>query len=206
MATLTTKFDMGQKVWRAHTATETRQHRCPDCLGTKTWHVISPAGGEFSVPCPRCSASYRSDDALRLDYVVHAPSATQLTIGKITASMATGDDRDAGTKYMCEETGIGSGSLYRENDLFETQGEALAAAQVMADATNENPDLWVAQQYNKTLRYCDYELKDAKIEAADHRRIASQVRIGMLLDDLNEAESVDDVRREIERYREGAEA
>ena len=107
---------------------------------------------------------------------------------------------------MCEETGIGGGSLYREDDLFETQGEALAAAQVMADATNENPDLWVAQQYNKTLRYCDYELKDAKIEAADYRRIASQVRIGMLLDDLNEAESVDDVRREIERYREGAEA
>lgn len=205
MATLTTKFDMGQTVWHAHTATETRQHTCPDCLGTKSWHCISPAGGEFSVACPRCSASYRSDDALRLEYSVYAPRATRLTIGKITASTATGDDWDAGTKYMCVETGIGGGSLYREDVLFETEEQAMAAAKEMAHATNQNPDFWVAKQYDKTVKYCDYELKDAKITAADHRRIASEVRIGMMLENLSEAESLDDVRREIERFRDGSE-
>lgn len=203
MATLTTKFDIGQTVWWAHTGTETRQHECPDCLGTKKWHVISPAGGEFTAPCPRCSTSYRADDEMRLDYTVYAPRAKKLTIGLIRASTATGDDWDAGVKYMCHETGVGGGSVYNEADLFETEEEALAAAKIKADETNENPEFWVAKQYDKTLKYCDYELKDAKIEAANHKRIESQVRIGMLLDDLSECESVDDVRKEIERYRNG---
>ena len=38
----------------------------------------------------------------------------------------------AQTSYMCEETGIGSGALWRERDLFLTPAEAQVAADAKA--------------------------------------------------------------------------
>lgn len=203
MAVLTTKYDMGQRVWRAHTTIEQKQHPCPDCLGTREWEVASPAGGAFKVECPRCAAGYQAERDLSLKYAWAEAAATPLTIGQIKASTEKGDEWDSGNRYMCLETGIGSGSVYPEASLFETEAEALAAAQVKADATNAKADHWIAQQYDKSLKFSDYQLRDARIASADRRRISAEVRIGMLLDDLADAETVEDVRERVERYREG---
>lgn len=205
MAVLTTKFSVGDTVWFATTTTEKRRHDCPDCLGEKVWKCISPAGGEFTVACPRCSAAYQSDRDLSLDYAVMAPAARRLTVGLVRASSHQGDGYGEGNEYMCNETGIGSGSLYKEDRLFATEAEALAAAQAMADETNQNPEFWVAKQYNKTLKFSDYELKDAVMEAAQHsaRRAWSEVRY--LVDDLEDAFSLDDVKERIQRWRDTAE-
>lgn len=205
MATLITKFDIGDTVWHATTVTEKRQHRCPDCLGSRKWKAVSPAGAEFDAPCPRCTASYQSDRSLSLDYSVMAPSARRLTVGKIKASTATGDDYDAGNSYMCLETGIGSGSIYREADLFATEAEALAAAQIKADLTNQDPDFWVAKQYDKSVKFSDYELKDAIVEGAISAARSACYAVGYLLDDLENADSLDDVKTRIAEWRDAPE-
>lgn len=201
MATLTTKFDIGDVVWHASTTTEKRQHPCPDCHGSREWKAVSPAGGEFTVACPRCAASYQSDNDLSLSYTMFAPRASRLTVGQIKASTATGDDYDAGNTYMCCETGIGSGSIYREGDLFATEAEALAAGQIKADATNENPEFWVAQQYNKSLKFSDYELKDARMQAAIEAASRDRYAVGYLVEDLENASSIDEVRERIASWR-----
>lgn len=206
MATLTTKFDMGDVVWHAFTATEKRQHPCPDCHDTRKWKAVSPAGGEFEVPCPRCAGGYQSDQSLSLSYSVFAPRAKRLTVGLIKASTATGDDYDAGNTYMCLETGVGSGSIYRENDLFATEAEALEAAKVKADLTNQDPESWIAKQYDKSVAFAGYQLKDARMEAAVSAASAARYAVGYLIDDLESAYDLDDVKARIAAWREEREA
>lgn len=201
MATLTTKFDMGDVVWHAHTATEKRQHPCPDCHDTRKWKAVSPAGAEFEVPCPRCAAGYQSDQSLSLSYSVFAPRATRLTVGLIKASTATGDDYDAGNTYMCRETGVGGGTIYRESDLFATKAEALEAAKVKADLANQDPEFWIAKQYDKSVQFSDYQLKDARVEAAISAARSARYAVSYLVDDLESADSLDDVKTRIAEWR-----
>lgn len=206
MATLTTKYDMGDTVWFATTEVERRRHECPDCKGARTWKAISPAGSEFEVPCPRCSTSYMGNHALSLDYSMFAPRARRLTVGQIRASTEKGDSFDAGNRYMCRETGVGSGSVYSEADLFPTEEEALAAAQVKASLTNQNPDFWIAKQFNETAKFCDYELKDAAMEAAQSASRAALSRVGYLIEDLTEAETLSEVKERLQRWADEREA
>lgn len=206
MATLTTKFDVGQVVWRAGTTTEQRSHPCPDCLGSREWVATSPAGAEFKVPCPRCSGSHQANRDLSLTYAAHAPSVSRLTIGLVKASSQIGDGFEDGNSYMCLETGVGSGSIYREADLFATEEEALVAAKAKAAVQNADKTGWVAKQYEGSLKFCDYELRDASIKAADALRINAQVRARMLVEDLQEAEDFDDVKRLIATWNEREEA
>lgn len=205
MAVLTTKFDMGQTVWHANITTEHRRHPCPDCLGSKTWTATSPAGGSFEVACPRCSAVYQSNRDLSLDYQWLTPSAQKLTVGKINASTATGDDYDAGTKYMCCQTGIGSGTIYREDDLFETEAEALRAAQIKADLANADAKGWVAKQYASSVEFKDYELKDAQIKSEWAGAYKLKAEAQRLVADLEViAERNAEVKEVIEAWREPA--
>lgn len=202
MATLTTKFDIGQTVWHANTTTQVFQHKCPDCSDARAWEATSPAGGVFRIPCPRCSVQYTSNDELRLNYTKFVPAVRPLTVGQIKASTAIGDDWDAGNSYMCCETGIGSGSIYRERDLFATEAEALTAAEAQAAIKNSNEDFWVAKQFNKTARFSDYQFKDALVEAAWDKARNYGYRVQYLLDDLKEADTIAQVREVVERWQE----
>jgi len=197
MAVITTKYDIGDTVWYANITTTTKHHDCPDCLGSRKWTCESPAGGTFEVDCPRCSVSYQSHDALNLKYSIWVPTARCLTIGSVRA-----DTSEDGHQYMCLETGVGSGSIYRENTLFETQAEAMASAQVEADANNADGEGWVAKQYDKTASFSDYQLKDAVMAAAESRASSALYACGYLLDDLDNAESLEDVRNTMAAWRE----
>lgn len=200
MAVIETKFSVGDVVYHANTTTETRQHPCPDCLGSKAWRAVSPAGGEFSVPCPRCGGGYQSNRALNLKYTHHVPAPRRLTIGSVRVNTAD-NDYDGGNSYMCLETGVGSGSVYREADLFATEEDARRAAQAKADVQNADAEGWVAKQYAETVKFSDYELRDAAIASAEDRERNSRVRISILLDDLEDALSLDEVKTTIERWR-----
>ena len=197
MAVIETKFSIGDVVYFASTKTERKQHPCPDCLGTKKWKAISPAGGEYQFDCPRCSASYRADRELSLDYTIFAPIAIRLTIGSIRTDSA---DK---TQYMCLETGVGSGSIYNESILFLTEDEALKAAQAIAYEANNGGVTWVAEQYNKTLEVNDYQLSDGRehLEAVRARRLS--YRLGDLRDEIAGRVSMEDVRRIIESFKDG---
>jgi hypothetical protein len=194
MPVIETKYGVGDVVWRAGITTESRAHQCPDCLGEKKWSCRSPAGGEFEIPCPRCGDVYQSDRALSLKYAWWVPTTERLTIGSIQAGVGNPDSYDYGNRYMCLETGVGSGTVYGEADLFPTKEEALAAAQAKADLNNADASGWVAKQYEGSLKFSDYQLKDALVKSAESRAWSANYRLQTLLQDLAEAETLDEAR------------
>lgn len=115
------KYKKGDVVYLASTTTIGAKHECPDCKGTGKWPIVSPAGIEMDMDCPRCNfRSYNRDD-LSLEYTKYVNSVKALTIGSVRID--TSDEENPIT-YMCVETGIGSGSVYTESRFCETKEHA----------------------------------------------------------------------------------
>jgi hypothetical protein len=201
MGTITTKYSIGDRVFHSQILTEKRRRPCPDCLGAKKWEATSPAGTKYLFDCPRCSASYHSDSDLQLDYSAYTPAVRPLTIGSIQFNSAKGWDH--GARYMCRETGVGSGSVYNEDDLFQTEEEATAAAQIKADIANKETE-WIVKLYDKTLKLSDYQLSNATMEQAkgEKSRASSMLwNIGDLFNTIEEAEDKDAILEAINDYK-----
>lgn len=190
MATITTKYSVGDKVFHAWTSTESKRHPCPDCKGERKWTAKSPAGTEYTFDCPRCSASYNNDRDLTLDYSASVPCTKQLTIGSIQFNTAQ-TSWDHGSRYMCQETGVGSGTIYNEADLFLTEEEAFAAAQTKATLANTETK-WIVQLYNKTLKISDYQLDSAAMRAAKEEKSRASSMLWNLNDLFSRIEEADD--------------
>jgi hypothetical protein len=157
VATITTQFSVGDVVWHAGTTTERKQHSCPDCLGERRWKAIAPSGCEYEFRCPRCAASYQSNRELSLYYTAHVPHVSRLTIGSIQFN-SNASSWDSGERYMCHETGVGSGTVYDGAKLFETEEAARDAAETFARLADEQAD-WIGKLYDKTLELSDYQLE-----------------------------------------------
>lgn len=164
MAVIETKYGIGDVVFHAGTTQERKQHPCPDCKGSRQWAATSPAGTEYAFRCPRCAASYQSNNSLSLNYVAHVPYVVSRTIGSVQYNSHPGS-YDHGARYMCTETGVGGGSVYNEADLFASHDEAMASATLKAAEANSSIGS-VVELYNKTLELSDYELGNALMEAA----------------------------------------
>lgn len=210
MATIETKYGIGDVVWHATTVSETKSRDCPDCKGERKWSVTSPAGGEYSIACPRCSARFMNDRELSLKYQAHVPHARRLTIGSVKYD-SHGHFAEAAPRkeYMCVETGVGGGNVYREDSLFETEEEALAAAEKLAEIVNtETP--YIVKAYDKALEISDYQLEHAALKLAKDQlsRWGGYLwNVGDLFSEINEASDkeaiidlIDDYKR---RYMEG---
>lgn len=139
----TPRYRIGDVVYRATTEATTERSPCPDCLGKCRWKATAPNGTEHTVACPRCSMAYGmlADNLPSLDVRRYKPKIVRLTIGSITAksegSQYTGDNA---VQYMCRETGIGSGSIYNERDLYATEETALTVATLDAQRQNVKSD------------------------------------------------------------------
>jgi len=104
---------------------------------------------------------------------------------------------------MCLETGVGSGSIYQESNLFETEAEALAAATIEADEKNKSVD-WVVQLYNKSLDISDYQLDNAKIKLASDAELKSRAflwNIEELLEAIEEASDKEAILEAVQDYK-----
>jgi hypothetical protein len=202
MTVITTKYSIGDKVFHAGTTTERKKHPCPDCKGERKWTAKSPAGADYTFDCPRCSASYNSDTDLTLDYTASVPTVRELTIGSVQFNSA-GGSWDSGARYMCRETGVGSGSVYSESDLFPSEEDALEAAQTKASLNNTTTE-WIVKLYNKSLRISDYQLDSANLHAAKEAKSRASSMLWNLSDlfsRIEEAESKDDILEAVEEYR-----
>lgn len=202
MAVIETKFSVGDAVWHAGTTTEAKQHPCPDCKGEKKWKVISPAGGEYTTACPRCSAFFNSDREMMLTYTAHVASVRRLTIGSIQYNSHPGS-YDHGARYMCVETGVGGGSVYDEGRLFATEDEARVAAELIASNANSEVE-WIAKLYNKTLEISDYQLESAALKVAkDERSRASSLLYNLsdLFEAIEEADDKDAILEAVDEYK-----
>lgn len=149
------KFNIGDAVFLAHSHMEQKKLPCPDCLGTNHWAAKSPAGTEYSFACPRCNSRYSSQDNLSLFYSSFEPAATNLTIGSIQFNS---ENERSKYQYMCVETGVGSGSVYHEADIFKDREAALEAAKIQCSIKNSDEGSLPKKTYDKALSVCDYQL------------------------------------------------
>lgn len=125
----TPRYRLGQPVFAASFTTKEESAPCPDCLGTRRWPVTTPGGTALEVECPAC----RYSGPRRGTRTVYLPRVERLTIGSVRIDTA-GDDAVA---YMCEETGVGSGTIWRERDLLpdaDLAGRVASARAVDAQA------------------------------------------------------------------------
>jgi len=150
---LKSKFSIGDIVYQACIERTRKFVDCPDCLGQSKWKVISPAGDEFTFSCPRCQGHNRD-----LEYWVNAPYVRKLTIGSIRIDTA---DKQKPISYMCNETGVGSGSVYDEATLFLNEEQAFEAANIQANLETSN-DAEMIQRYNKAITLSIYSLSGAQ--------------------------------------------
>jgi hypothetical protein len=202
MATITTKYSVGDVVYYSGTTTTRKQHPCPDCLGERKWKATSPAGEEYEFGCPRCSTRYMNERDLSLDYTAHVPNVSRMHIGSVQFNSADGS-WDHGARYMCDETGVGSGSVYPEDSLHETEEAALAAAEAKAAVANQTSE-WVVKLYNKTLEISDYQLGSAMLKLAkDHESRASFMLYNLrdLFAQIEEAGDKEAALEAVEDYR-----
>jgi hypothetical protein len=88
---------------------------------------------------------------------------------------------------------------------FATEEEAMSGAEIKAVAANQTVP-WVAEQFNKSLRVCDYQLSDASVKSEHDRLARVRVTLGYLIEDIRGCLSIEEVQREIEKFDETAEA
>jgi hypothetical protein len=121
-----TKFSVGDIVFHGRAGWVGERVECPACKGSGWWTVVAHSGerGQWQATCQVCR-DYREWGNVRGRGPVKRgerhPTVTRLTIGSVRV--------DRGVEYMCRETGVGSGSVYREEDLFDTKSDARAHAE-----------------------------------------------------------------------------
>jgi len=121
------KYELNQKVY--YPVIEGRAHTldCPDCLNTGKWKVTTPGGEILEMNCPRCTDIHNRHSLIVEKF---DPSVEMLTVGQRKVQEQLGEEDKV--TYMCKETGVGSGSVYREELLYSNHAEAMLAAKEMA--------------------------------------------------------------------------
>lgn len=128
------KYQVGQTVWTA-TATDVAIHAtCPDCNGSQKWEAKSPAGETFEFPCPRCTGH----DVHKMRHMKATYAKQKLTIGSVRVN----SEDACPVSYMCHETGVGSGTVWRETMLSADE----AGADDIGRVAVAEREIWRAKQ------------------------------------------------------------
>ncbi len=151
------KYTIGAVVWTADTEERAELLPCPDCLGTKEWKLVTPAGDELAQACPRCQFRYAGLPLKSLVAATFAPKVRSLTICRVRSDW---QDDVCSFNYMALETSSGgSGHVYDEDRLFPSEADATAEAERLCAARlaawNAKPEV----QWEKTISA--YRILDA---------------------------------------------
>ena len=119
---LQAKFRVGEKVYAVSNRSDSRQiHvKCDICDSTGK---VKVNGRDEEYTCPVCKGETETEH-YGYKYVI---SYSEATIGKVEITEYAEKYKkkyESCVKYMLEETGVGSGSLWREDRLFATEKEA----------------------------------------------------------------------------------
>lgn len=138
----TPRFSIGQSAWSYEVVLVAVPERCPDCLGTARWPVTAPSGRKAVVLCSTCTGGYMRNHKFR----AHG-STRLLTVSSVRID--TADVKYGPVSYMMVETGIGSGTIWRESRLFDTEAEAKVAADAAACRRQAEVDTRAAEDAAK---------------------------------------------------------
>jgi len=158
-----TKYSAGDTVYSAEANGEAKWIQCPDCLGTQSWKAITPAGEEIAIECPACHRGYECTGVIE-EWSVDG------TIYCFTIASVQFDSSEAGTKYMCQETGVGSGRVWNEEDLYASREEAEVVLPHKIAVLKRSRQEWAAKNYARRkgdrpgsmAAYYRKEIRDAK--------------------------------------------
>lgn len=125
MAIHTSRYDVGDTVFGLHTTVHRYWKLCPVCGGTNRVAVEGQSGLRAYCPAPDCSSGKVWLEAGSYFEV------QELTIGQLRVVAGY----EAHVEYMCNETGVGSGRVWKEQLLFPTPEEAEEAARNMGAVT-----------------------------------------------------------------------
>jgi hypothetical protein len=127
---LTTRFKIGDRVDVLHTRPDVKRTGCKEC--SSDGHVYNAYGDKLR-SCWHCRGQGYTQQYISSQHweMTHR----SLTVGLVRAEVREADSRGRETKveYMCQETGVGSGSVFKENGdhckvVPAGDGDAVAAA------------------------------------------------------------------------------
>lgn len=125
-----TKYSVDDAVYVGRAEWGSEPIPCPDCKGTGKWTVVANSGpsGFWETTCQTCRdwGNYSGYGTGKVKQSTRIAITEYRTIGSIQV-----DTNGDVVRYMCVETGVGSGSIYYEKDLFPTREEALAHAETL---------------------------------------------------------------------------
>ncbi len=116
------RFSKGDVVYSAYTEYSANWVSCPDCLGTLKWAVVFADGEMVEVPCQTCKRGYEPPTG-KIDTQMWKPVVRKVTIGAIRYDGERKEEEQF--SYMCEETGVGSGRVYYDKDLYKIEMDAI---------------------------------------------------------------------------------
>lgn len=142
MAIIETKYNLGQTVYRGDCVRDAYYEACPDCDGTGLWKI---EGRDCTTECQTCNRHNYSwcNTRGKIEKYKYFPSTDKLTIGQIRVQV----DCNTEVTYMCEETGVGSGSLWKEGDLTENYDLAVRCSEILAEKKNAGESVEVSELY-----------------------------------------------------------
>lgn len=177
------RYRIGQTVFGIGTREAVEWFSCPDCLGSGEWTVRAPTGFESKVHCPRC------DGHGKFGLNSRAPFVRKLTVGSIQIT-TTPSEWDPPVRYMCEETGVGSGSTYPEAHLFLTEEEAQPVAEAAAAKERARLEAGPHGRQRREFRHLSkYQMMTAETKAADRRAWSAEYDYGLLVEKIAGLES-----------------
>jgi hypothetical protein len=135
-----TKYNFGDVVFHSTTSRREIREVCPECNGEKAFHIV---GKDFKAACRHCRYSGYGQPTGYVSRWELTPSYDRLTIGQIRIESTDtpgvpGSEYDNYRphkkhveQYMCIESGVGCGSLYYVETLFNTPEEALEHGKIL---------------------------------------------------------------------------
>lgn len=140
---LESKFNIGDTVFAARADREDVAVTCPECLGSRHWEVTSPAGNTMTVECPTCTYGYEVRGYITKSEV--RPTVQRLTIGQVRYEIET-------FTYMCQETGIGSGTIWSEDRLSRTHEAAMERSVSFAAEVQKEQDAREKKDHERRIK------------------------------------------------------
>lgn len=168
---LSPKYGVGQNVWVAEVRDDIQNTTCPDCLGTKHWPVTVPGGDTFDLECATCRYGYEVRGYLTTHVTIVI--ATSMTIGSVRTDTAS-EDRPIG--YMMEQTGVGTGRVWDETDVFATEADVQPRLNVKRAEVQAGHDSHEAARIaGNKKRACKPDYKERRIRDLE-KQLADVVR------------------------------
>lgn len=144
------KHKIGDKFYIAGTKRENRKHDCPDCLGEKVFKVTSPAGGEYTLECPRCGDRYGLRDVPSLRHSVYSPDVTECVI----SGYSVNEWAEKGVTYRSARGyTVPEGKVITDPEVAMMQAKLLAAKQ--NEEAEQKPEVMAIKHF------AGIELKEA---------------------------------------------